>query len=284
LDSQVQSELNRLKNSGILDYRSEHLPSWCGGCGYFGISHALTQALHSLAIPPENIVIVSGEGCVGRLPFFLKGYGFHTLHGRALPVAAGIKMARPELTVIVVAGDADALGIGIGHLGPTSRRNLDLTYLVFDNGLAALSKGEASVTTPAGAVTSSTPFGNPEIPVNPRLIGLANQASLVGSGYAGQPQQLVSLMARALHHRGFSYVVITSPCPTFDQSHITYDQVRDSWKPIPAAHSPRDLSAAFKLASDGNSYYGVLYEESRPTWEDRMNTIREMAIKAPGGR
>lgn len=277
INSDVGQYLKEVRESGILDYRSESLPTWCPGCGYYGITHGITQALAELHIPGKDLVFVSGIGCAGRYPFFMKGYGFHTIHGRTLPIASGIKLANPGLTVIAVGGDGDGLAIGGGHLPHAIRRNIDLTYILFDNGIYGLTKGQASPTTPQGQITATTPFGNPDQPLNPLVLGLAYGASFVATGYAGMPNELAHVFTAAFRHKGFSLVIITTPCVTFDSVNVTWERLRNRWIPVPASHSTRDSRAAMLLAMSGEHYYGILFDEDRPTWEDRWKDTMECA-------
>ncbi|MBN1355355.1 2-oxoacid:ferredoxin oxidoreductase subunit beta [bacterium] len=274
-NTRVKRDLRDTLHSGILDYRSEALPTWCPGCGYYGITHGLTLALNEMKIPNQNLVIVSGIGCAGRYPFFVRGYGVHAVHGRALPVACGIKMADPALTVIAVGGDGDGLGIGGGHLLHAIRRNVDVTYVLFDNAIYGLTKGQASPTTPQSQVTKTTPFGNPDVPIQPIPLALACRASFVAGGYAGLPKELVGIFRRALKHRGFSFVVVTTPCVTFDRVNITYDGMRDAWSEIPKTHQPSDFKAAVELARDAPRLYGVYYEDNRPEWMELQGTLSD---------
>ncbi len=277
INADVMFHLDKVNQSGILNYRSDALPTWCPGCGYYGITLALTHALNQLNVENKNLVIVSGIGCAGRYPFFVNGYGFHTVHGRAVPIASGVKMANPDLMVIAVGGDGDGLGIGGGHLPHAIRRNIDITYILFDNGIYGLTKGQASPTTPNGQITHTTPYGNPDHPINPILLGLSYRVSFLGAGYAGLPHALTPVFTEALRHRGFSLVIVTTPCITFDRVNITYDRYRDVWKPVPPTHNISDLKSVMALAMDGNHYHGVLYREERPTWSDTQSL---MAIKA----
>lgn len=279
INARTASDSHRVNLSGLLEYRSDALPTWCPGCGYYGITHGLTQALNALRIRNENLVVVSGIGCAGRLPFFVNGYGFHTVHGRALPIASGVKMANPDLTVIAAGGDGDGFGIGGGHIPHVIRRNIDMTYIVFDNSIYGLTKGQASPTTPRGQITSTSPFGTVEDPINPVLVSLAYGASFVGTGYAGHPDRLADLFRAALEHRGFSIIIITTPCITFDHVNVTYDRFRDLFEPVPADHDPINLPAAMALAASGKHFDGVLHCDSRPTWEDRQDAIRKEVRK-----
>ncbi len=280
LDSNLAEELEKVADSGLLDYRSEALPTWCPGCGYFGITHALAQALTELGVDNNNLVVVSGIGCAGRYPFFFKGYGFHGIHGRALPIAGGVKIANPELTVLVVGGDGDGLGIGGGHLPHAIRRNVDMTYILFDNGIYGLTKGQSSPTTPKGQITGTHPYGNPDERVDPVVLGLGYRTSFLGTGFAGEPDQLKDVLARALSHRGFSFVPVVTPCVTFDSVNITYDRLRGDWEPVPSGHDTSDLAGALQLALDEKHYYGVLYEEpDRPTFDDLEKETAEKALQ-----
>lgn len=260
LDSSTAAQLAAVRASGLLDFRSETIPTWCPGCGYYGILHALLLTLKRRRIDPKNLVCVSGIGCSGRFPYFLKAYGFHTLHGRPLPVACGIKMSSPELTVLAVSGDGDGLAIGGGHLMHAMRRNVDIVYCILDNGIYGLTKGQASPTTPLGQVTATTPYGNPERPVNPTLLGLAYGTGFVARGYAGAVDEMTEIFDRAFAHRGFSFIHVLSPCLAFDREHITYEKTGETWQPLPKNHDPSDLKAALALARETEFSTGVFYQ------------------------
>jgi len=155
------------------------LPTWCPGCGHFTALQGLYESTQKLNIKPENMVVVSGIGCSGRFPFFMKAYGFHALHGRAIPVATGIKIANPDLSVVVVGGDGDGLGIGGGHLPHAARNNLDLTYILLDNSIYGLTKGQVSPTSPVGMVSATTPYGNLARPLNPAALAISFGSTFV---------------------------------------------------------------------------------------------------------
>ena len=281
LDAHVRADIARVKESGLLERRSESLPTWCPGCGYYGIDHALTQAIANLRIESRNLVYVSGIGCAGRFPFFVEGYGFHAIHGRGLPVAAGVKMANPELTVVVLGGDGDGLAIGGGHLPHIVRRNVNMTYILFDNGIYGLTKGQTSPTTPRGQVTGTHPYGNPDAPLDPVVMGLSYGASFLARGYAGLPHDLRPIMQHAIEHQGFSFVIVVTPCVTFDKTNITYDRLRDQWEPVPEDHDPTNRLAAMQLALSGKLYHGILFRESRPTWDNAERETAERALQKP---
>jgi len=260
LHTDTARHIDTVRQSGLLDYRSEAMPIWCPGCGYYGITHAVNNALAGLAIATKDLVVVSGIGCSGRYPFFTKCYGLHAIHGRALPVASGIKLARPELTVLALSGDGDGLAIGGGHLAHAIRRDADITYLLFDNGIYGLTKGQTSPTTPHGQVTGTHPYGNPEQPLNPILMVLAYGARFVAGGYAGDPASLREVIAAAMAHKGFSFVDIISPCVTFDKTNLQYAMLRRHFSPIGSDHDATDRKAAIGLALEKKFYSGVYYQ------------------------
>ena len=268
----LEEKLREVRADGHLDYRSEQLPTWCPGCGYFSMSEGFTFALNRLRIPPENVVVVSGIGCASRFPFFVKAYGFHTLHGRTLPVATGVKTANEALTVIAVGGDGDAFAIGGGHIAHAARRNVDITYFVFDNGIYGLTKGQTSPTSAIGFRTGTTPYRNADEPLHPLMMLLSYRASWVGQAYAGHPHQLADMMAEAIAHKGFSYLHILSPCVTFDKTDMTYSNLDMKVRDLPEDHNPHSLIAAMAAASRQDTpMLGLYYVEDRPTLTDVMN-------------
>jgi 2-oxoglutarate ferredoxin oxidoreductase subunit beta len=270
----LDEKLKEIHDSGRLDYRSKSMPTWCPGCGYFSIVDGLPGALNELGIAPKDAVVVSGIGCSSRFPFFVNTYGFHSLHGRALPVATGIKCANDALTVVAVGGDGDGFAIGGGHVPHPARRNIDLTYLLFDNGIYGLTKGQTSPTSAQGFRTTTSPYDNLDQPLNPLLMVLSYGASWVGQAYAGRPQQLEKLIKEAIAHRGFSYLHILSPCVTFDKTTRTYDHLGDLVRELPGNHDTSDLAAAMSQAIDtSRPALGVFYKTQRPTLADNFEEI-----------
>ena len=247
------------------DYKSKVKPTWCPGCGDYGLLAALYQALARLQLDPAKTMIVSGIGCSSRLPFFVKTYGFQTAHGRVLPVAMGVKIANPELTVIAVGGDGDGFSIGGGHLVHAVRRNPDITYVVMDNQIYGLTKGQTSPTSPLGIKTKSTPFGSADAPINPMAWVLASGVSFAARGFSGDPKLLIDLITAAVQHPGFAFVQAMSPCPTFNN---TYDLWRGKVVSLPAEHNPEDrLQAMAQAIREDAIPLGVFYRETRPTLE-----------------
>ncbi len=230
------------------DFKGKISPDWCAGCGDFGVLTCLQKACAGLGIAPHRIVTVSGIGCSSNFPGFFNAYGMHTLHGRALAVAAGLKLANHELTVVVTGGDGDGYGIGGNHFTHTARRNVDLTYLVMNNQIYGLTTGQISPTSEVGMKTKSTPFGGVEIPVNPITSAIMNGATFVARAYSADGKQLVELMTKAIEHRGFALIDIFSPCVTFnhDNDYAFFKQrIR---KLDDEGHDPADWKAACERA------------------------------------
>lgn len=265
----------------ITDYRSENRPTWCPGCGDFGVLSALYKCFAQRGLDPKDIVIVSGIGCSGRLPEFVNAYGLHGVHGRALPIAQGIKLANPELTVVVVGGDGDGFAIGGGHVPHAVRRNIDITYIVMDNEVYGLTKGQPSPTTRSGmsAVSKSpsmpkmAPYGVLETPLNMMGMVLTYGASFAARGFSGKPNDLVDLYHKALDHKGFSFVQALSPCVTF---YDTYEDWKSIIKPMPEDYDPTDRAAAINFAMTEERFHlGLFYQGERPTLEDLVGGVRE---------
>ena len=255
------------------DYKSDVKPIWCPGCGDFGVLSAFYKALADLNMDPANAVIVSGIGCSGRFPAFVEAYGFHGVHGRALPLATGVKMARPDLTVVTVSGDGDAFSIGGGHLPHAARRNVDLTYVVMDNEIYGLTKGQPSPTSPHGMEKKASPYGSPDYPINPILMAISYGATFVARGFSGRPKEVTELMKQGILHKGFALLQIYSPCVTFND---TFDHFRQTTTHLPDDHDPANKMMAIERAMSLDPLYlGVFYKEERPTYDQIMIELRE---------
>lgn len=253
------------------DYKSDVDPIWCPGCGDFGDLAAFTQALSALQLDPKDICIVSGIGCSGRFSHFIKCYAYHTAHGRALPTAVGVKASRPDLNVFVVGGDGDGVSIGGGHIPHAARRNPDLTYLILDNAVYGLTKGQGSPTSPVGMVTGTTPFGLEDPPLDPLRMFLSYGISFVARGFSSDVKGVSKLLQEAVAHKGFSIIQLISPCPTFNKV-ITFDFMKERVAPIPEDHDPTSIDAAFELALDRERIFtGVFYRnDGLPTLEEKL--------------
>lgn len=244
---------------------------------------AVCRALAAVGRPPHEIAFVSGIGCSSRIPGYSTAYGFNTVHGRALPIAQGIKMANPELLVLVAGGDGDGFSIGGGHIPHAVRRNLDLTYLVMDNHIYGLTKGQLSPTTHRGAKTASSSYGSFEQPVNPLLYMLAYGAGFVAQGVPGDINGLASLIEEAIRYPGFAYVNIQSPCVTFGEEADQAKAQRLAMRPLAdEGHDPGDRLRAMDLARGYGEvlYTGVFYRNPAPppVWEGRIRELQESAV------
>jgi 2-oxoglutarate ferredoxin oxidoreductase subunit beta len=246
------------------DYKSDIHPVWCPGCGDFGVLAAMTKAAAFLKLPKEELAMVSGIGCSSRLPAYIDSYGFHGVHGRALAIASGLKAARPDLTVVVAGGDGDGFSIGGNHFLHACRRNMDLTYIVMDNEVYGMTKGQASPTTqPDWKNSKLTPRGTGVRRFQPAALALAAGASFIARGFTGDPSGLTQLIVQAIQHQGFSFLHVLSPCQT-------YQPEQKEWKhlvhenEIEATDDP--IEAASRIQADDGMSLGIIYAQQLPTW------------------
>jgi len=246
-------------------FKTDIKPVWCPGCGDFGVLSAVTKALAHLALPQKDVAMISGIGCSSRLPAYVSVYGFHGVHGRALAVAAGLKAARPDLTVLVAGGDGDGFSIGGNHFLHACRRNMDLTYIVMDNEVYGMTKGQASPTTsPDWSASKLTPHG-PSVPsFNPAAIALASGATFIARGFTGKPNDLTKLLVDAIQHPGFSFIQALSPC-------TTYRPEQNGWKkivhPFEMDATGDPIEAARRIQADDGMSTGLLYQTRIPVWQ-----------------
>jgi 2-oxoglutarate ferredoxin oxidoreductase subunit beta len=283
--SSVAPLLNQVKMKPN-DYKSDVKPIWCPGCGDFGVLSAFYKAISELGISPEKAIIASGIGCAGRFPAFVESYGFHGVHGRVLPLATGMKMANPDLLVAAIGGDGDAFSIGAGHLPHAARRNIDICYIVMDNEIYGLTKGQASPTSPLGLspkaapygeikAAKSTPYGNTDAPINPVAMALVYGATYVARGFSSKPKEVTELIKRGLTHKGFAFIQVYSPCVTFFD---TYDHYKEVTAPLPADHDKHDKLAAIRLAFDSEHLFlGEFYVEERASMAENARATRTKA-------
>jgi len=273
-------------------YKSEIKPTWCPGCGDYAVLNALQKAIHALQLEPWNVLIVSGIGCSSNLPHFLSTYGFHSIHGRAVPVASGAKLANPDLHVIITGGDGDGYGIGLGHTLHAMRRNLDVTYIVMNNQIYGLTTGQASPTSEKGMKTKSTPtVGVIENPIDPISLAISSGATFVARTFSGDVKHMAELVQRAIEHKGFSLVDCLSPCVTYNKVN-TYDFFRERVYYLEKeGHDPRDVRAAFAKAIEWPMIQreripiGLFYENKDvPTYEELEPALRKgPLVKQPLG-
>ena len=263
------------------EYKSSVTPVWCPGCGDYAVLNSTYKAISQLGLDPEQTVFVSGIGCSSRLPYFVDTYAMHTLHGRALPVAAGGKLGNPELEVICVGGDGDGLSIGGGHFPHTARKNTDITYIMMDNSVYGLTKCQVSPTSDEGMKTKTTPHGSFDNPINPIALALTYGATFVAQAFAGKPKDCAEIIQKAIAHEGFSYVNILSPCPTFNSIN-TAASYKESTKPLPEGYTPDSRVKALEIAMgpEARDLMGIYYQERTPTLIEKIDAL----IESQGGK
>ncbi|HVB62470.1 MAG TPA: 2-oxoacid:ferredoxin oxidoreductase subunit beta [Ktedonobacteraceae bacterium] len=261
----------------LKDYKSEVKPTWCPGCGDFGVLNAVYRSLAELQLPLDETAIISGIGCSSRFPHFMSTFGMHTVHGRALPVAQGLKMSRPDLTVVAVGGDGDMFSIGAGHLIHAALRNIDITVVVMDNEIYGLTKGQTSPTSPHGHISKSTPYGLLASQFNPIATALSLNVSFVARGYSAKPKDLAALIQQGIRHKGFSFIQALSPCPTFYNTFNTWDEAVAT---LPADHDTHDRGKAMTLALETEKQYlGVFFQEDRATMDQTTHEVVHQQAK-----
>jgi 2-oxoglutarate ferredoxin oxidoreductase subunit beta len=257
----------------IADY--EGLESaWCPGCGNFGILNAVKSALVELELDPHQVLMVSGIGQSGKLPHYMKCNTFNSLHGRPVPPAVAAKLANPKLTVIAVSGDGDGYGEGGNHFIHAMRRNHDITYLVHNNQVYGLTKGQASPTSDSGFVTKTTPHGAPS-PVSPLALAIVSGAAFVARGFAGDVTHLSGLIKKGIIHKGFALVDILQPCVSFNHKN-TYEWYRERvYKLDDEEYDPSDKIAALEKAMEWGDRIptGILFRQERPTFEEQFPVL-----------
>jgi 2-oxoglutarate ferredoxin oxidoreductase subunit beta len=265
------------------DFKSDLKPIWCPGCGDFGVVTAITRALAALGRPPHEIAFVSGIGCSSRIPGYTTAYGFNTVHGRALPIAQGIKLANPELLVLVASGDGDGFSIGGGHVAHVIRRNIDVTYIVMDNQIYGLTKGQLSPTSQRGRQTATSNFGSFEDPVNPLLYVMGYGASFVAQGTPADMAGLAQLIEAGIRFPGFAFINVQSPCVTYGEEQQQLKAQKARMKSLEAiGHDPANRAQATELAREYGTtlYTGILYRNPGPpaTFSQGV-TQRQQALK-----
>lgn len=255
-------------------------PTWCPGCGNFAILGAIKAALDQLNIKPHQAVFVYDVGCSGNMADFVFAYGFHSLHGRGLPPAAGLKLANHHLKVFVIIGDGGAYGEGAGHFLQMCRSNHDVTVLTHDNFLYSLTTGQKSPTTPKGQKTPSTPTGVIDEPFNPLATALTNSASFVSRGFAGDIPHLTQLLVAAVQHQGFSLIDVLQPCPTYNKSR-PYSWYREHVEYLDkTGHDPKNLEEAWKASLRTDKLpLGIFYQNPRTPWHENFELLKNQVLK-----
>ena len=258
----------------LKDLDTRQCPNWCPGCGDFGIHMALKQALVKLELPPEDVAISTGIGCGSKINQWIETYGFAGLHGRSIPVAMGIKLANPDLTVVDVSGDGDGYGIGMCHFINTMRRNLDITYIVQDNQVYGLTLGQTSPTSDKGSKGPSTPEGVIEDPVNPIRLALSSDATFVARGFAGDIPHLVGLIEEGIKHKGFSLIEILQPCIIWnkERSYEWYRKKVYSLKDEGYIADDR-REALVKAKEEDKLAIGIFYQEEKKAYHEEVSSL-----------
>lgn len=249
------------------DYKSNLKPIWCPGCGDYGVLNAVYRALAAIGKPPHEIAFISGIGCSSRIPGYTTAYGFNAVHGRALPIAQGIKLANPNLLVLVAGGDGDGFSIGGSHIPHAIRRNLDITYIVMDNQIYGLTKGQLSPTSRRGLRTTSSTFGSLEEPVNPLLFILGYGAKFVAQGTPADMDGLASVIEEGIRFPGFAYINVLSPCVTYGEQEFQIKVQKTRMQSVEKlGHDPTDRLGAVALAQEYGQkiYTGILYMNNDP--------------------
>jgi 2-oxoglutarate ferredoxin oxidoreductase subunit beta len=257
-------------------------PTWCPGCGNYGIWMALKSALVKLESMNHNTVIVYGVGCHGNMRDWMHVYGVEGLHGRALPIAQGIKLANSGLKVIAVVGDGDCIGEGGNHFIHAAKRNPNITVIIHDNEVYGLTTGQASPTAQVGMETKSTPLGVMEPPMNPVSLALISGATFVSRGFSGAIPQLTELFMKAIEHNGFSVVDVLQPCVTFDKIH-TYDWLRK--RVYTLENTPETFTDGIMKSFEWgeNIPLGIFQEIQKETVEDREGVSKTPLVTLPLG-
>ncbi len=232
------------------DFKGDLKPIWCPGCGDYGVVQAIYRALAAIGRPPHEIAFISGIGCSSRIPGYTTAYGFNSVHGRALPIAQGMKLANPDLLVLCAGGDGDGFSIGGGHLPHAIRRNVDLTYVVMDNQVYGLTKGQLSPTSVRGRRTATSAHGSLEAPINPLLQVLSYGAGFVAQGTPADMPGLTALIEEAIRYPGFAFVNVQSPCVTYGEEHQQMRAQKTAMKPLAGlGHDPADFLKALEWAT-----------------------------------
>jgi 2-oxoglutarate ferredoxin oxidoreductase subunit beta len=253
------------------DFRNDVKPNWCPGCGDFSVQAAIQRAAANVGLEPENLAVISGIGCSGRISGYINSYGVHGIHGRALPIAQGVKMANRDLTVIASGGDGDGFAIGMGHTVHAIRRNINITYIVMDNQIYGLTKGQTSPRSAMGFKTKSTPEGSIEESISPMKLALSVGATFVAQSFSTDLKELTALIEAGIKHDGFSFINVFSPCVTYNKVN-TYDWFKENLTKLSDVEgydsSSKDIAMQTLLNHSG-LVTGLIYQNTdRPSYQD----------------
>jgi len=278
----MPKEVNEKKSYDLKpsDFNTKNRPTWCIGCGNYGIWNSLKKAFVELKLFPHDALIVFGIGCSGNGNNFIRAYAFHALHGMALPVATGAHLSNHNLKVIAMTGDGDGVGIGGNHFLHTCRRNLNITHIMHDNRIYGLTTGQTSPTSGRKFKSKSTPFGVLEEPVNPVMLALTCGATFVARGYSAEPEQLKNIIIKAIQHKGFSFIDVLQPCVTFNKID-TYEYYKDriyKLEDLKEYDSGNFLLAFQKSIEQEKIPLGIFYQAQKKTYSDGLDQIRDFPL------
>jgi 2-oxoglutarate ferredoxin oxidoreductase subunit beta len=263
------------------DFRNSIKPNWCPGCGDFSVQAAIQRAAANVGLEPDNLAVVSGIGCSGRISGYIKSYGFHSIHGRSLPIAQGVKMANRDLTVIASGGDGDGFAIGMGHTVHAIRRNIDITYIVMDNQIYGLTKGQTSPRSDVGFKTKSTPEGSVESAIGVMELALTAGATFVAQSFSTDLKELTSIIEAGINHKGFSLINVFSPCVTYNKVN-TYDWFKEhliSLSTIENYDSSNRMMAMQTLMENKGLVKGIIYQDKvKPSYQDLAHGYSKDAL------
>ncbi|MDX8362170.1 MULTISPECIES: 2-oxoacid:ferredoxin oxidoreductase subunit beta [Bacillaceae] len=253
------------------DFRNNVKPNWCPGCGDFSVQAAIQRAAANVGLQPEELAVVSGIGCSGRISGYINSYGFHGIHGRSLPIAQGVKMANRDLTVIASGGDGDGFAIGMGHTVHAIRRNIDVTYIVMDNQIYGLTKGQTSPRSEVGFKTKSTPKGSIESSLSVMEMALTAGATFVAQSFSTDLKELTSLIEAGINHKGFSLINVFSPCVTYNKTN-TYDWFKENLTSLKTieGYDPNNRMTAMQTLMEHNGLVtGLIYQNNeQPSYQE----------------
>ncbi|MCG7419935.1 2-oxoacid:ferredoxin oxidoreductase subunit beta [Macrococcoides goetzii] len=264
------------------DFRNSVKPNWCPGCGDFSVQAAIQKACANVGLEPEELAVITGIGCSGRLSGYINSYGVHSIHGRALPMAQGVKMANQELTVIASGGDGDGYAIGMGHTIHSIRRNIDLTYVVMDNQIYGLTKGQTSPSSAHGFVTKTTPLGSIEKNVSPLELAITSGATFVAQSFSSDIKELTAIIEAAINHKGFAFVNVFSPCVTYNKVN-TYDWFKENLVSLNdiEGYDNKDKKQALNTVVEHNGLLtGIIYHDTEtPSYAEQLNGYSKSLAK-----
>ena len=265
------------------EFRNNVKPNWCPGCGDFSVQAAIQRAAANTGLVPEELAIVSGIGCSGRISGYIKSYGFHGIHGRSLPIAQGVKMANRELTVIASGGDGDGFAIGMGHTIHAIRRNIDITYIVMDNQIYGLTKGQTSPRSASGFKTKSTPGGSIEQAVSPMELALSAGATFLAQSFSTDLKDLTAIIEAGIRHKGFSFINVFSPCVTYNKIN-TYDWFKQNLTKLSSieGYNPLDKQQAMQtvMEHDGLVTGVIFHDPGKPSYQECLPGFAETSLAA----